>query len=386
MALNALDTDARRELVRRGFSRRDFGRFAALLAGGAASLPFFNESTLAQGLSAVREDLPPDVVRINANENPMGPCPEAAQAAYAAVRDGGRYHFENIFRFERLQADMEGLGTDYVKVHAGSSIPLHQTVLAFASPSAPLVVGDPGYEAPAMAARFIGAKTISVPLTKDYAHDVRAMAKAAPNAGVFYICNPNNPTGTVTPRADIEWLLANKPAGSVVLLDEAYIHIAGIPSAVDLVAADKDLIVLRTFSKLYGMAGLRAGVIFARPDLGQKVAGYTAGGLPVAGMAAAIASLQVSKQLVPERRKVIGDIRDDLSSWLTARRFSFVPSVSNKIMIDCRRPGEEVMQAMLREKVLIGRTWPSWPNHVRVSMGTRDEMEKFKTAFAKVMA
>jgi histidinol-phosphate aminotransferase len=381
---NLLTPEVRQDLIRRGFSRRTFGRFAALMTAGAA-LPFYNEASLAQGLSAIRGSIPPDAVRINANENPLGPCPEAAEAIFGVVRKGGRYLYEETFAFTKVQAELEGLKPSYVMPFAGSSAPLHQSVMAFTSPTRPLVTGDPGYEAAGRAAKFVGADTIKVPLTKDFAHDVKAMAAAAPNAGVFYICNPNNPTGTLTPAADIEWLVANKPAGSIVVLDEAYIHIAGAPVASGLVAADKDIILLRTFSKLYGMAGLRAGAAFGRPDLLAKIQPYSAGALPVTGMVGAMASLQVSKKLVPERRKIIGDVREDVCAWLAKKNIQFVPSVSNKIMIETGRPGAEVFQAMLKEKVVIGRTWPSWPTHVRVSIGTREEMEKFKVAFAKVM-
>src|SRR5262249_947011 len=148
------------------------------------------------------------------------------------------------------------LKSTYVRAFPGSSAPLHQAVLAFTSPDRPFVTADPGYEAGENAARFIGAKVIRKPLLKDraYAHDVRAMAAASPNAGLIYICNPNNPSGTTTPRADIEWLLENKPKGAIVLLDEAYIHLCGEPMCADLVAKDKDIVILRTFSKIYGMA------------------------------------------------------------------------------------------------------------------------------------
>src|SRR5436309_10864882 len=112
------------------------------------------------------------------------------------------------------------------------------------------------------------------------------MAAASPDAGLIYVCNPNNPTGTLTPRADIEWLLENKPKGSVLMVDEAYIHIAGAPMCSDLVAKDKDIIILRTFSKIYGMAGLRAGAAFGRPDLLAKVTPWTAGALAITGMVA----------------------------------------------------------------------------------------------------
>lgn len=378
-----LNPEVSRDILKRGFSRRAFGRFTTLMTAGAG-LPFYNEAALAQGLSAVR-GLPPDAVRINANENPLGPCNEAAEAIYGVVKKGGRYLYEETFGFTKLQADLEGLKPNYVVPFAGSSAPLHQAVMAFTSPSRPLVMGDPGYEAADRAAKFVGAKTIKVPLAKDYSHDVKAMVAASPTAGVIYICNPNNPTGTLTSRKDIEFVLANMPKGAILLLDEAYIHLSGEGAGSDLVAADKDIIILRTFSKLYGMAGLRAGAAFSRPDLLAKMTPYGAGALPVTGVVGATASLKVSKTLVPERAKIIGAIRQDVMNYLTQKKIAFVPSVSNKIMIDVKRPGGEVFEAMVNEKVVIGRTWAAWPNHVRVSIGTKEEMEKFKTAFSKVM-
>lgn len=377
-----LSLEEQKQLLKKGFSRRSFGRFATLLTAGS-TLPFYNEAALAQ--LSMLPNMPADAVKINANENPLGPCPEAAEAIYGVVKKGGRYLYEETFSFAKTLADQEGLKPNYVMPFPGSSDPLHRAVLAFTSPSKPLVMGDPGYEAGERAANFVGAKVIKVPLTKDYAHDVKKMATASPNAGLIYICNPNNPTGTLTSRADLEWVVANKPAGSIVLLDEAYIHLSGAQFGSDFVAADKDVIVLRTFSKLYGMAGLRAGAAIARPDLLQKLMSYGAGALPVTGMVGAHASLKV-KTLVPERRKIIADIRNDVFDWMTKKHYSFVPSVSNKFMVDVKRPGNDIVRAMQAEKVYIGRVWPAWPTHVRVSVGTRDEMEKFKVAFAKVMA
>lgn len=384
MTNEMLTSEIKVDLLKRGFSRRSFGRFATLMGAGA-TLPFYNEAALAQGLSAMRGPIPADAVKINANENPLGPCPEAAEAIYSVVKKGGRYLYEETFGFNKIQGDLEGLKPNYVVPFAGSSAPLHQTVMAFTSPEKPLIMGDPGYEAASRAAAFVGAKVIKVPLTSDYAHDVKAMVKASPTAGVIYICNPNNPTGTLTSRADLEYVLANKPAGSILLLDEAYIHLTTASAGSDLVAADKDIVILRTFSKLYGMAGLRAGAAFGRPDLLAKMTGYSAGALPVTGMVGATASLKVSNKLVPERRQTIGNTRDDVQSWLVSKNISFVPSQSNKLMIDTKRPGGEVIQGMFNEKVLIGRVWPAWPTHVRVSIGTPEEMAKFKVAFAKVM-
>ena len=371
------------DIQRRGYSRRSFGRFAALMTAGA-SLPFYNEAVMAQGLSAMRS-LPPDAVKINANENPMGPCQEAAEAIYSAVKKGGRYNYEETFAFQKTQADVDGVKPNYVLAYAGSSAPLHYAVMAFTSKDRPLVTADPGYEAAERAAQFIGAKVIRVPLAKDFSQDVKAMVAAHSTPGLFYVCNPNNPTGTITKKSDIEWLIANKPAGSTVLLDEAYMHLTNEPFGADFVAADKDVIILRTFSKLYGMAGLRAGAAIARPDLLAKIQPFGAGAHPMTGMIGATASLKV-KNLVPERRKIIADIRHDTLEWLDKKGYKFTPSQTNCFMVDVKRPGQDVFDAMLAEKVVIGRVWKSWPNHVRVSVGTREEMEKFKAAFAKVMA
>ena len=377
-----LNAQQAREFAKRGFSRRSFGRIAAMISAGAA-LPFYNEPAMAQ-LSAVR-NMPPDAVKINANENPLGPCPEALEAIHSIAKNGGRYLYEETFGFQETLAEQEGVKPAYVQPYAGSSAPLHQAVLAFTSPTKPFVTADPGYEAGERAAAFIGAKVIRVPLTSNYAHDVKKMAVASPDAGLIYVCNPNNPTGTLTPRSEIEWLLENKPAGSILLLDEAYIHIAGAPMCSDLVAKDKDIVILRTFSKIYGMAGLRAGAAIGRPDLLKKLAGFSSGALPVTGMAAGTASLK-SKTVVPERRKIIAGVRKDVFSFMEKHKFKFVPSQSNKFMVDVKRPGGEIITALQQEKVYIGRVWPSWPTHVRVSIGTQEEMNKFKTAFLKVMA
>jgi histidinol-phosphate/aromatic aminotransferase/cobyric acid decarboxylase-like protein len=152
-----------------------------------------------------------------------------------------------------------------------------------------------------------------------------------------------------------------------------------------LVKQNKDVIILRTFSKIYGMAGIRAGAAIGRPDLLEKMTGFSAGALPITGMAAASASLK-STDVVPVRRKIIGDVRKDVLAFLDKHSFQYVPSVSNKFMVNVNKPGEEVIMAMRKEKVYIGRVWSSMPTYVRVSIGTQEEMDKFKTAFVKVMA
>lgn len=379
-----LSPQAERDMLERGFSRRSFGRIAAMLSAGAA-LPLFTEPGLAQ-LSEIQGPVPDDAVMINSNENPLGPCPEAANAVHEIVAKGGRYLFGLTSEFQQTLAEQEGLKISYVKAFAGSSAALVQAAIAFTSPDRPFVTAAPGYEAGENYARGMGHQVVSVPLTKTYAHDVKAMLEKAPNGGLYYICNPNNPSGTLTPQSDIRWLVENKPKGAVVMIDEAYTHISGAPFNSDLVAADKDVVILRTFSKIYGMAGLRAGAAMARPDLLKKIDLYSTNMMPITGMAAAVASLKV-KSLVPERRKKIGDTRNDLQAWLDKKSFKYVPSVSNCIMIDVGSKGaQSVTAAMRKDKVYVGRTWPVWPTRIRVTIGLPSEMEKFKTAFEKAMA
>ncbi len=374
------------DLLARGFSRRQLGRIASVVTAGAA-LPFYNEFAMAQNEQArLRVPLPPDAVRIGSNENPLGPCAEGCEAIAKIARYGGRYQpFNEQGDFVKTVAEVEGVKDEYVMPYAGSSDPLHRAAIAFSSPTRSFVMGDPGYESGARSAEFIGAKVHRIPLRKDYTHDVQAMIKADPNAGVIYVCNPNNPTGTLTSRADLEYILANKPKGSILLLDEAYIHFSTAQPGSDLVAADKDVIVLRTFSKAYGMAGIRAGFALGRPDLLAKMRPYGAGMLPITGLVCATASMKV-KTLVAERRAINKRIRDDVFEFLDKKNFQFVPSESNKFMLEVGRPGVEVTRALAKEKVFIGRTWPVWPTKVRVSIGTQEDMDKFKAALVKVMA
>ena len=369
------------ELTDRGYSRRTFGRIAAAVGGGLTAMPFFNEGALAQNSQI--KGIPADAVLINANENPLGPCKEAMEAAHRMVANGGRYMYDEGDKVQEILAEQEGVKQNYVRVYAGSSAPLHQSMLAFSSPTKALVVADPSYESAERAAMYFKNKVVKVPLTADYKHDVRKMAEVK-DAGCFYICNPNNPTGTITPQADIRWLVENKPAGSIVVIDEAYTHLSDEPFNTDLVAKDKDVVILRTFSKIYGMAGLRAGAAIARPDLIERLQIFSAGMMPITGMAAASASLKV-KSLIPERKKIIADVRHDSISWVQSKGFKCTPSVSNCFMIDVKKPGAEVMMAMRNDKVYIGRVWPSWPTNVRVTVGTKEEMAKFKTSFARVM-
>jgi histidinol-phosphate aminotransferase len=377
-------------LTERGFTRRHIARMATLLTAGAA-MPFYNEFAMAQDAEQQRQQrgarrpMDPDTIRISSNENPMGPCKEGVEAIAKVAPKGWRYSPGNEQGdFTKTASDLLGVKQEYIQATAGSSDPLHRSSCAFTSPTRSWVMANPGYGGGAPA--FIGSKVVRVPLKDDYSHDVQAMIKADPDAGAYYVCNPNNPTGTLTTVKDIEYLLANKKKDAVVVVDEAYIHFSDdAQSATSLVAADKDVIVLRTFSKVYGMAGLRAGMAIGRPDLLAKMRPFSSGGfLPVTGLACATASMKV-KNLVEDRRALCKQIRENTFSFLEKKGISFVPSQGNFFMMEVKQKGEDFAQKMANEKIIIGRIWPVWPTKVRVTVGTMEEMTKFNQAVAKIM-
>jgi histidinol-phosphate aminotransferase len=378
-------------------SRRSFMR----MAGVAASMPIFSEAHFAfaaqqpskptppasqmQAMKQMYMSIPKDAVLINANENPLGPC-EAARSAIASVAaKGGRYDFLEMMTLMEVFARQNGIEPDNVAVYAGSSEPLHYTVLKFTGPGRNLVAGNPTYEAAGRAAEISGAKTIQTALTSTYAHDVKALAAADPNAGVIYLCNPNNPTGTITSREDILWLLDNKPKNTLLLVDEAYIHLSDARTVVDQTCTRKDIVVLRTFSKIYGMAGIRAGLAVGHPDTLKKLEDCGQNAMAITSSIAARVSLE-DKELIPTRKAYIAEGRNETIKFLTANGYKVIPgSQSNCFMIDTGRNGRQVMAAMAKKKVIIGRTWPVWPNVVRISVGTHEDMAKFRTAFKEVM-
>ncbi|KAF1715813.1 aminotransferase [Pseudoxanthomonas sangjuensis] len=328
----------------------------------------------------------PDAVLLNFNENPLGPFPEALQAAATSLPRANRYLFGLQRELTGLFAELNGLREDSVAGYCGSGVALDSAALAFTSPQAALVVADPTFESVAQMADAHGAKAVRVPLRADAAHDVRAMVAAAAEAkaGLVYLCNPNNPTGSITPRADIDWLLRNKPAGSVLLIDEAYIHYSDEPDTLDLVKAGADVVVLRTFSKIYGMAGMRLGIAAARPDLLQKLVLFGMNSLPVPAVAAGIASLQ-NPQRLAERKQENATVRAETIAWLASRGYRCLPTQANCFMVDVKGEGRAFARRMAERKVFVGRSWQSMPNHVRITVGTAEEMAKFREAFAKAM-
>lgn len=380
-----IEPDAREELIERGWSRRDLGRIAAFL-GGAAMLAQ-HEAVFAQ--QAAKAAI--GAVRIGANECWTGPLPAGAEAARAIVAQGNRYEPDDDHaKLFAAVAAVEGVPVERVTAWPGSSDPLNRSAVTFASPTKAIVTGDPTYEAIWRTGAWLGAKVTKVPLTSDYKHDVKAMLAADPNAGLYYVCSPNNPTGTITPVEDLKWLAENKPKDAILLIDEAYIHFAGMPSAIALAATRDDVIVLRTFSKLFGMAGMRLGLTIGAPALLEKMMRYdgqqVTAMLPMTAVACGTASLTLADQIKARRAQMIA-VREETLAHIAKRGLTVVPgSHANMFMVEWKdKTPKEMMAAFLAQGVQIGRSWDAYPKMSRVSVGSAEDMQKFRLALDKIL-
>jgi len=365
-------------------TRRDLGRRFGLVAAGIA---IGGEAAYAQRRALHRD--PSDLVLLNANENPDGPPQVSIDAMRGVLARSGRYHDEDMDRLTAAIASSEQLQPDQVLVGCGSSEILHCAVDALTSPTRPLITTLPSYELPVDMTSALGNPVIKVPMTADYAADVRKMAEEAEKAkgGLIYVVNPNNPTSSITKKGDIDWLVANLPANSVALIDEAYIHFstsADLASAMPYVRQGKNVIVARTFSKIYGMAGLRIGHGCARADLIQKLSVFRNNTIAVPSTHAARVALE-SPTLVAERRAKLAKIRGDLCNWLDANRYRFIPPHANFIMIDVKRDVGGVIKEMFDAGIAVGRPFPPLNQMLRVTIGTEGEMVKFREAFERVV-
>jgi histidinol-phosphate aminotransferase len=386
MTIDLLDREAREELQDRGYSRRQLGRIAMLLGAGAAVTQFSSGAQAQQSAKALV-----GAVRIGSNECWTGPFPEGVHAASMIAAVGNRYEPDNEHdKLKAAVAQVEGVTPECILAWPGSSDPLNRAVVTFCSPQKGLVTANPTYEQSWRTAQWLQIKPTRVPLTADYRHDVKAMLAADPNAGLYYICSPNNPTGTLTPIADIEWLLANKPKDSVVLVDEAYIHFAGAQSAAKLACTRNDVIVMRTFSKLFGMAGMRLGLTIAHPDLYKRMMRYDGGQvtnmLPMTAVACGTAVLPLADKIAARRAEMIA-VREETLAHVKKRGLKYIPSQANMFMVDwgAGKDPKAMQAALVARGVQIGRSWDAYPTMSRVTVGSADEMAKFRTALDTVL-
>jgi histidinol-phosphate aminotransferase len=377
------NTTEAKMLTRRGF--------AARLGLGAAAIRMLPEAAYAQRATVRAENLPADMVWLNANENPLGP-PEVALAAMREVLpSAGRYHFQEFAAIDAAVARSESLEPNQVLTAAGSSEALHIVVDQFTSLTRPLIVADPTFEGPGEVARGMGRPVVRTGLRPDYSVDVKQLVEAAVKAGggLIYLCNPNNPTAAITTKKDLAWLVESLPANTALVVDEAYIQFGETPeleSALPYISGSKDVIVTRTFSKIYGMAGLRVGFAAAKPEIIRRLAPLRMGVISIVSARGVVAALEAKQAILAERRASLARTRRELCAWLGERKIKYIEPNANFMMIDVGRNARDFIDAMPGLGVAPGRPFPPLNNMLRVTIGTDAEMAKFREVFWKVYA
>lgn len=366
-------------------TRRSFVR---QIGGLTVATPFLTEVALAQ---AARAHAPPgaDIVWLDANENPAGPPASAIEAIRRNAGAVGRYHMEEIDTFAAAIAAEESVKPEHVLIGVGSSDVITAAICAFASDSKPMITAAPSYDIVVNLARKLGRKVVEIPLTKEWAYPVKDLAAAAQQAGggLIYLCNPNNPTSSLTSAEDIHWLATNLPQNTVLFVDEAYLEFVepgAARTAMRYVQEGRDVIVSRTFSKIFGMAGARAGFGCARTELIVAMTDFMDNIIPVLGMRAARAALDEKSTLVPRRRRDNARVRGELCQWLRSKGISYIEPHANFVLIDVGKGVKAFGEAMRGKGVAVGREFPLVPTMLRVTVGTDADMARFRDAFTQL--
>jgi histidinol-phosphate aminotransferase len=374
-------------------SRRTFARLLGVGAFAAfspldAAAPPAAPSAQAPGAAAAPPGDPYSPVQIDSNENPYGPPPTALAAIAAALPLGARYPDRAVDELVEALAAHHGVSAESITLGAGSSQILHAAANAVCAPDVGAVTAQPTFEALARYAERRGAPVARVPLTSDFRHDLPAMAAAAGERALVYVCNPNNPTASLTPADELRRFLERLPPTVTVLVDEAYheyaVGEAGYESVVPWLARFPNLIVARTFSKVFGLAGLRCGYAVASParieELERQLP-WDVSSLPA--LVAAKAAL-ADAAFVERAQALNREIRRETVRALAAHGVAVVPSAANFFFADLGADVAPVIEALRAQGVRVGRRFAALPNHLRVTVGTGDEMRRFLAAFEEV--
>lgn len=360
-------------------SRREFHKLFAL-GVAAAAIP----SSPVEG----RAGDPNEPIRLHFNENPAGLAPGARRAlernlveyAWQYPDDPRRELHSDLARFHGIDDDRLILGN-------GSSEILALSAQTFGT-GGTIVIASPTYDAVAQYAGGVGAKVSRFPLGKDYTHDLDAMVDGVGGRGLLYICNPNNPTGTITPKGRVRAAIEAVPDDVVVVVDEAYHHYVtsdDYESCIPLTGSHPNLLVLRTFSKIYAMAGLRCGYGVADPTLISRLKARQARlNMNLAALLAAKASLADSAW-VEESKKRNGAVRAMLFERLRSLGYEVTPSEASFFMVALGRNSRAVASEFAGRGILVGRPFPPMDDYLRVSIGTEPQMKRFLEVFEEVM-
>ena len=327
-----------------------------------------------------------DPVLLYRNENPYGPSEKVLAVLRESVASGNRYpRTEYDTLIEKLSA-MHKVKPEQIVLGCGSGEILAMAALAFLKPGKKLVQAVPTFPSLGKLAQAAGVEVASVPLNKRYEHDLGAMLDATrTSTGLVYIVNPNNPTGTITPRKDIEAFISKLPAEVTVLIDEAYHHFVtpnmDYESFLDRHFDDPRVIVSRTFSKIYGLAGMRIGYAVASPELAKRLpAGFPNWSVSVVSARAAAAALD-DVEYVRLGIKRNSDDRQEFMNQVNARMLRAIDSQTNFAMVNPMRPPDEVIEHLKKNHILIGPKYPVLDKYIRVSLGTPGEMQAFWRAW-----
>ena len=380
-------------------SRRSFaglvgaGAGAALLAPAIAARGWEERLALRAGEKLERVKLlpkdPTDMILLNSNENPYGPFPAAMEALVEARSVAMRYHDYWGDAIQEKIAAYHGVDPELVVVTCGSTEVLKLAAQAFLTPSRRLVMAEPTFEAIAFYGKQTGAEVVKVPVTADYQHDLEAMARAAQERpGLVYFCNPNNPTATLTAKAAVQEFISRVPRESMVLVDEAYFHYVEDPSygtMLDAVAAGANVVVVRTFSKVYGMAGLRLGYAIARKELMVQMRPHCV--WDATNVMACQAALASFGDAAEEKRQTT--LNNQTRAWLAEEMkkqgHDCIPSHANFVCVHVAQPVRPVIEAFRQQGIAVGRPFAGLPEHVRVSIGLPEEMKKFVAGLDKAL-
>jgi histidinol-phosphate aminotransferase len=360
---------------RRDFLRR-FGAGAAFMMDARA----FTQGSV-QGYSGVGS---PDVggpIRLDRNEDPYGPSTETLDAMRQALTATNRYPDLAQEALRARIASLHKVGTEQVILGCGSGEILRMSAGAFLGRSKKLIVALPSFPQMTTWARQAGAEIVSVPLRQDHSHDLDRMLSRCAASELVYICNPNNPTATLTPRQKIEAFLRELPPTVHVVIDEAYHHYversADYGSFIDQPLNDPRVIVTRTFSKIYGLAGLRIGyAVAAAPTARLLRSCGLAGDVNVVGAKAALAALEDVEHMRARMRRNV-DERQEFFNQANARMLRVIDSQANFVMLNTERPGAQVVDHFTKHGVLLAAPFPAFEKHVRVSLGRPEEMQQF---------
>jgi len=373
--------------MRLRLTRRNFLATCTTAAAGA--------SLLTPGIGTSRADAslplgaPDDLIQLNSNENPYGLTPKAKEAMTQSASIASRYPDGQEDETRGAIARHHGVPTARLVLGCGSSDILRMADAAFLGSGKNVVAAEPTFEAVLLHANAVGDKAVLVPLTSDHRHDLPRMLAAAPAGGLIYVCNPNNPTATVTPKAEVRDFLARVPRATMVLIDEAYYHYAesaDYESVIPLVREHPNLVVARTFSKIYGMAGVRCGYAVAAAPAIERLHRHQAfNNLNILAVAGARESLKDAGHVARVRR-INQAVRGAAVAELEGMGYRVLPSQANFFLVDLRRPAAPVIAALRDRGVAVGRPFAAVPTSLRVTVGTTDQMRAFGAAFRTVMA